>query len=227
MVATAIGLVSLVLAVIGLVAAARWRPRKELLFQHSDERVVFLDEAVRKQITAHFENSRIEGSVHRVRVSFCNGGTREIRVDDWERPLLVDFGEGSRVLESTVVNKVPELLAIEQRQDMGKLSIECGSLNPKDWFAVSVLVGEFAEELKVDGRMLGGEITYFPSGDVPMAIVFLLWFASIITGFVAALVFDWRQGVLVAVFVAMLGVVLRRIPFKELTRLALGLPVLD
>ena len=227
-------MVSVVLTVVGIVVTvllgARWRPRKELLFEYRDERVVYLDESVRKLITAQYRDARIDGSIHRVRVSFCNGGNREIRADDWERPLVVHFGTGSRVLETNVVSKKPDTLVVELTADSGKLSFKCGSLNQKDSFAVSVLVSEFREGIDIDGRVLGGKIAQYPRGEEAKGIVFLSWLAVMVIAFLSVVALDWTPGRWVAFVVLLSGFVLSRIPeegYRELVRWALGLPEVE
>ena len=170
-----------VLAIGGLLAAVvvplMLRKRKILRYEYELERLLFLDAEARESVQAVYKGERRVESIDRVTVRFINSGNEAIRSDDFQSALTIDIGTGAEALEGEVTDSQPGDIAVELCVAGEEVRVVTGLLNPRDTFAISVLVGDFGGTVSVNGRIEGARIERYPDGEV-------MKFGSLVLGFV-------------------------------------------
>ncbi|MBP1737202.1 MAG: hypothetical protein H6Q60_1083 [Oscillospiraceae bacterium] len=86
-------------------------------------------------------------------IKFVNNGNEPIRIEDFDKPVKICFGENAEIYESMVTGK-PKDLEVDITDFINYLEIKPLLLNPLDSFSVRVLVNS-TDELNIEGRIAG------------------------------------------------------------------------
>lgn len=151
---------------------------------------------------------------HVIAVKFTNIGNVPIKREDYDVPISLTFGEGTKPLTWRFVEKKPETIELNspKSDDTGKLTIEPVLLNPKDSFTVEMLVSGLRGHLKLGGRIVGVKEIKNISGGLPtsreegmvneafffslyimvFALIYAAYFVVVISGIMFA-ISVWRK----------------------------------
>jgi hypothetical protein len=141
-----------------------------------DELLNITNEEVKQHIQVIYRNSNqsdVIENLYLFKIRFFNAGNVETRIDDFNAPITVEFGEGARILGVNIIERCPRNLQITpnwastgleqlsrlfdgQPVLLDKIEIPPVALNPKDSFLISALVTQPKTTI-VSGRVLGGK----------------------------------------------------------------------
>jgi hypothetical protein len=128
--------------------------RKSLTYAIKVTQLVSVHSEAQDHITIFYEGEQIE-RVHLVEVPLENSGNVPIIERDFERPLVVELGEGAEVLTVEAPEVEPSEIEPVTTIDGTSVTVSPLLLNPGDTLAVKLLVGDFAGEASLHSRIVG------------------------------------------------------------------------
>lgn len=132
----------------------RGRRRKDLQYDVvSKAPLVSVSEEARGRIKVLFDEEPVS-SVSLAIIQITNRGS-PIPSVEFESPLTVSMGADSRIMSVEVMERQPDNLGVELSVDNGRIQIEPLLLNSGDSFTFKVIGTGFADNIEVEGRIVG------------------------------------------------------------------------
>lgn len=200
-----------------------WSKRKSLSYTIKTNTPVFAVRGdMKDQIQITFQDQKVT-DLYLVELIVKNDGNLPIKPDDFERPMIFDFGENAFPLRDTagVTEQNPSNLSASiewthMRHEGGLkpfLSVSPLLLNKGDWFTIKLLLSDGRPEIKVDARIAGVDrilerkFTYESVGfPLPFPAVAGLMVVLMALAFLASYWTDATTGLLISFLVVMLGI---------------------
>jgi hypothetical protein len=146
-----VGIASILVAVL---IAIKQSQKKSLTYKVDSSVILEVADEFRADLQITFKGSFID-SLMLVLVKFSNNGNTSIEKKDYDRPLVVDFGDQAEVLSFNIVVQSPEDLSVVLKSNNNKaIEIEPLLLNQKDYFILQALVSCYSSTV-VSGRISG------------------------------------------------------------------------
>ena len=131
------------------------RKKKTLSYEIlSKTPVLSATEEIAGQLQILFQGKVVQ-KVYLLVIRLSNTGNVPIASSDYERPILIRFGEGARILTAEVSESDPKNLnAKVDIHDQGVL-VKPVLLNSGDSITIKSLVSDYSGQLDIDGRIIG------------------------------------------------------------------------
>lgn len=131
------------------------RRRKQLSYEViSSTPLLSMREELEGKVSILFGDTPVQ-RVHLLIIRFENSGNVPIPASDYERPLSISLGADARILSAEITDVTPASLSVDFSQAENGVVFQPVLLNPKDAFAIKILVSDVAKEIHADSRILG------------------------------------------------------------------------
>ncbi len=131
------------------------RDRKKISYTViSSKPMVSVSDEVKDRVQILFDDGPVN-DVSLVVLKFCNSGSMPILSTEYDRPITLSFGKGSKVLDVEILSMIPSNIKTSVKIDSEKIVVEPLLLNSKDSFVLKILLNNFNNEVDVDARIVG------------------------------------------------------------------------
>ncbi|MBU7047991.1 MAG: hypothetical protein HXS54_16250 [Theionarchaea archaeon] len=124
--------------------------------------LVSVEEDVKDRIELYFDKKKVS-DVSLILFRVINTGNIPITKNDFEKPIVVSFGDNARILEISTEKTEPQNLEVEFKLKESSMEIDPALFNPKDYVIFKVLAGQ-CEGVNMITRIVGvkeiKDITY-------------------------------------------------------------------
>lgn len=156
-------LIGAVALVVSIVLYRLAKKRKSLSYEVlSESPLVSISEEIKGNLQVLYNGEPAE-NIHLLLVKFVNDGNVPIAAADFERPLKLQFKDGSNIISAEKAQVTPENLNPSININGQAITVEPVMLNAGDSFAVRILMSQYGGGFDVDARVLGIKSVEMPS----------------------------------------------------------------
>lgn len=146
---------ALVAVLVAVILYLRQRGRKALSYEIlTRSPLLSHEEEAQGKLRILFGEERVK-DIYLVEVKITNSGNSPITADDYERPVILRFGQHSRILTAEVSSTKPSSLRPNPTIYTEEIWLDPILLNAGDSITLKMLVTQPSREMNVDGRIAG------------------------------------------------------------------------
>lgn len=159
------------------------KSRKRLSYEViSNTQLVGIKSEIKDKVKILYDEKQVI-NVHLISIRFINNGNQPISIDDYAKPITINYNNPISVLTCEVLEQYPENLDVVIAKESRYIKIDPLLLNSNDSFVIKVLASDFSGDLIVSARIKGvKKLEVFKnSKNVPLKLIVLIYILMVVT----------------------------------------------